>query len=148
MSRWGKHFKDGRNWPGYNEELVIRSTFLFNLDFVQQWDQEVTNMNRGKRGSPYLFPESFMKFMMMWKQFLDYRALEGMARSLADMKKIPQYGYYTTVWHRIHDMKPTLDISDLRYADLGTDGTGLKTNNARSYRIMKYGDPDSGRRLG
>ena len=67
----------------------------------------------GKRGSPYLFPESFMRFMTIWKQYLDYRALEGMARSLANMGIIPYYGDYTTVWHRIHDMQPSLDVSGL-----------------------------------
>ena len=29
---------------------------------------------------------------------------------------------------------------------IGTDGTGLKTNNARSYRTSKYWDPDAMRR--
>jgi len=43
-------------------------------------------------------------------------------------------------------MKPALDIYGLKYADLGTDGTGLKTNKAGTYRIMKYGDPDAHRR--
>ena len=34
----------------------------------------------------------------------------------------------------------------MKYAEIGTDGTGLKTNNAESYRITKYGDPDAKRR--
>ena len=34
----------------------------------------------------------------------------------------------------------------MEYAEIGTDGTGLKTNNAGSYRITKYGDPDAKRR--
>ena len=103
-------------------------------------------MNSGRRGSPYLFPESFMMFMMIWKQYLDYRGLEGMARSLVDIGIIPYYGDYTTVWHRIHDMKPVLNISGLQSMSIGTDGTGMKTNNAGSYRITKYGDPDAMRR--
>ncbi len=32
----GKPFKDRRNWKEYNEELVIRGTFFFKLDFVRQ----------------------------------------------------------------------------------------------------------------
>ena len=56
-------------------------------------------MNDGKRGSPFLFPESFMRFMMLWKQYLDYRGLEGMARSLKKMHIIPEYGDYTTIWY-------------------------------------------------
>ncbi|QRF75008.1 hypothetical protein Thermo_00501 [Thermoplasmatales archaeon] len=43
-------------------------------------------------------------------------------------------------------MMPDIDISGLRYAELGTDDTGLKTNNAGSYRIMKYSDPDARQR--
>ncbi|MEM4063821.1 MAG: IS5/IS1182 family transposase, partial [Conexivisphaerales archaeon] len=31
--RWGKPYKDRRDWKAYNEELVIRGTFLFDLDF-------------------------------------------------------------------------------------------------------------------
>ncbi len=146
MARWGRLYRDRRDWKEYNEELVIRGTFFLDLDFVSQWNSELRKMNHGKRGSPYLFPGSFMKFMLIWKQFLDYRALEGMARSLVNMRIIPDYGDYTTIWHRIHDMKPAPDISGLKYADLGTDGTGMKTNNAGTYRIMKYGDPDAHKR--
>ena len=87
-----------------------------------------------------------MKLMMIWHQYLDYRGLEGMARSLINMGIIPCYGDYTTVWHRIHDMEPDMEISGLEYAAIGTDGTGLKTNNAGSYRITKYGDPDAKRK--
>ena len=146
MSRWGKTYKDKRNWKEYNEELVIRGTFFFDFDFVDQWDSELEKMNLGKRGSPFLFPESFMQFMMIWHQYLDYRGLEGMARSLVNRGIIPEYGDYTTIWHRIHNKIPDIDISGIQYAELGTDGTGMKTNNAGSYRIMKYGDPDTRQR--
>ena len=97
MSRWGKHYTDKRNWQQYNEELVIRGRMIFDLDFRDQWESELKNMNMGKRGSPYLFPESFMNLMMIWHQYLDYRGLEGMARSLVDLGIIPYYGDYTTV---------------------------------------------------
>ena len=113
---------------------------------MDQWNSELEKMNLGKRGSPFLFPESFMQFMMIWHQYLDYRGLEGMARSLVNLGIIPEYGDYTTIWHRIHDKIPDLDISGMQYAELGTDGTGMKTNNAGSYRIMKYGDPDARQR--
>ena len=63
MPRWEKPYKDKRNWKEYNEELVIRGKFFFDLDFVSQWSLELENMNKGKRGSPYLFPESFMRFV-------------------------------------------------------------------------------------
>ena len=34
----------------------------------------------------------------------------------------------------------------MEYAGISTDGAGMKTNNAGSYRITKYGDPDAKRR--
>ena len=49
MPGWGKPYKDGRNWAEYNEELVIRGTFLFDIDFVRQWNAELKRMNEGKR---------------------------------------------------------------------------------------------------
>ena len=119
---------------------------IFDLDFRDQWESELKTMNMGKSRSPYLFPESFMNLMMIWHQYLDYRGLEGMARSLVDLGIIPYYGNYTTVWHRIHDMKPVLNILGMKYAEIGPDGTGMKTNNAGSYRTTKYGDPDAKRR--
>ena len=70
-----------------------------------------------------------------------------MARSLKDLRIIPEYGDYTTIWYRIHEKKPDPDISGMEYAEIGTDGTGMKTGNAGSYRIMKYGDPGAGKRL-
>ena len=68
--RWGKPHKDMRDWKEYNEELVIRGKMIFDMDFRDQRESELKNMNMGKRGSPYLFPESFMRFMMIWKQYL------------------------------------------------------------------------------
>ena len=62
-----------------------------------------------------------------------------MARSLVDLGIIPYYGDYTTIWHRIHDMQPSLGISGLESISIGTDGTKLKTNNAWSYKITKHG---------
>ena len=47
MPRWGNPHKDERNWVEYNEELVIRGTFFFDLDFV-----DLKRMN-GERGDPH-----------------------------------------------------------------------------------------------
>ena len=92
MPRWGKPYKDRRDWKEYNEELVIRGRMIFDLDFVQKWDIELKRMNSGKRGSPYLFPESFMSLMVIWHQYLVYRGLEGIARYLVDLGIILYYG--------------------------------------------------------
>ena len=43
-------------------------------------------------------------------------------------------------------MKPVLNISGLQSMSIETEGTVMKMDNAGSYRIMKYGDPDAMRR--
>ena len=53
-----------------------------------------------------------MNLMMIWHQYLDYRGLEGMARSLVDLGIIPYYGDYTTVWHRYCYIYILLSIMD------------------------------------
>ena len=58
MPRWGKPYRDKRNWKEYNEELVIRETFFFDLDFAGKWDTELKRMNgaRGVRHSSSRIP--------------------------------------------------------------------------------------------
>ena len=36
-----KEYVDRRNWPEYNEELVVRGTFYLNFDFAKNWDKEL-----------------------------------------------------------------------------------------------------------
>ena len=59
--RWGKKFVDRRNWKEYNEELVIRGEFLLDVDWVKTWDRELEDMNSGKVGAKYEYPESLIR---------------------------------------------------------------------------------------
>lgn len=139
-ARWGKKkYTDNRNWPEYNEQLVVRGEFYLDLDFVDSWREELKEMNKGKVGSPFLFPESFLKWETVWHQFVDYRGLEGIARKLARFGLIPEYNDYTTIWYRVHKMKPEITLPEYDELDIGSDEYGLKTNNAGEYRVYKYG---------
>jgi hypothetical protein len=40
--------------------MVMRVKFFFDPDFIKQCDADLNAMNKGKRGSPYLFPKSFI----------------------------------------------------------------------------------------
>ena len=97
-------------------------------------------MNRSRRGGQYAFPDSVVRWLLAWKQLVDYHGLEGITRTLAEMHVIPYYPDYTTIWHRIHDLVPEVGIDGLDHG-VAADGTGLKTSNAGEYRIIKYGDP-------
>jgi len=138
--RWGNRFIDKRNWKSYNEELVVRGEFLLPIDMFDNWYEELDKMNEGKKGRPYEFPESFIKIQAVWhQQWVDYRGLEGIASSLERLCLIPYHDDYTTIWHRVHGMRPEIKL--LTYeVEAGSDGTGFKTGNAGEYRTYVYGN--------
>ncbi|KXA93274.1 hypothetical protein AKJ64_01035 [candidate division MSBL1 archaeon SCGC-AAA259E17] len=63
------------DWKEYNEELVRRGEFYLSPAFLENWDEELEEMNEGKVGAPYKFPESYVQFAALWYEFfnLPYR---------------------------------------------------------------------------
>jgi len=45
------------DWPPYNESLVRRGQVLLDFDVLDRWDQELFQMNLGKIGEPYCYPD-------------------------------------------------------------------------------------------
>ena len=39
--RWGKKYKDNRDWKSYNEQLVKRGEFYINPRFLNGWNEEI-----------------------------------------------------------------------------------------------------------
>ncbi|HID42402.1 MAG TPA: hypothetical protein EYP30_01275 [Archaeoglobaceae archaeon] len=91
MKRWGEEFIDNRDWVGYNEELVVRGEFYLDLDWVKSWNKELKEMNKGKVGARFEYPESMIKLQAVWHQWVDYRGIEGITRKLAGLGLIPQF---------------------------------------------------------
>ena len=144
--RWGNHHNKKRIWPKYNNQLVIRGECYLDLEFSEYWYDELREMNKGKRGAQFKFPDSFIKWIAVWHQLVDYRGLEGIGRMLTKYNLIPYFGDYTTLWNRIHKIKPEIIIPENKEVELASDGTGLKTSNAGEFRQFKYGDPNAKRK--
>ena len=49
-NRWGKKFIDKRNHKRYQAELIRRYEIYLDLDWVDSWNDELNEMNKGKRG--------------------------------------------------------------------------------------------------
>jgi len=111
---------------------------LLPIDMFDSWYEELDKMNEGKKGRPYEFPESFIKIQAVWHQWVDYRGLEGIARSLERLCLIPYHDDYTTIWHRVHDMRPEIKLPTYE-VEAGSDGTGFKSGNAWD-RTYVYGN--------
>ena len=82
-----RKYTDNRNWSKYNEELIMRGYFYFNPEFLSKWNEEIEQMNAGKVGEPYLYPESMIKFLAVLHCKFDFRGLEGFMRWLSETYK-------------------------------------------------------------
>src|SRR3989338_10134182 len=94
--RWGKKVTYIRNWRKTNEIYVQRGVFYLDFNWVQNWYKEVEDMNKGKVGAPYIFPNSLIKLQAVWTQLYNFRAVEGITRQVCLFAQIPEYNDYTT----------------------------------------------------
>jgi hypothetical protein len=138
--RWGKEKKYPRNWKAYNEELVRRGTFYLDFEWVMNWNKELAEMNKGKVGSPFLFPESLIKLQAVWLQLVDLRSVEGMTRDVVKIGGIPEYNDYTTISRRVTAMSTSFSLPKGKEVYVATDGTGIKMNMSGEYFDAKYGN--------
>lgn len=139
-NRWGDTFIDQRSWSMYNEQLVKRGEFLLDLNFVKNWQQEVATMNLGKRGAPYIFPNSLIELQAVWHaKRIPCRMIEGITRKLSEFGKVPDYNDYTTANRRINKLACQLAVPIGNNLTLFSDGTGLQVVESGEYLREKYG---------
>jgi len=50
-----------RNWKKYNQSLVRRGEIMLSFDAMEQWSAELKEMNQGKEGHRFVYPETFME---------------------------------------------------------------------------------------
>ena len=139
-TRWGDSYFDRRNWPVCNERLVKRGEYLLDMNFVGGWTEELATMNLGKRGAPYLFPNSLIEIQAVWHaKSIPCRMIEGMSRRLAAIGQIPEYNDYTTANRRINRLACRLALPAGNNLTLFSDGTGLQVVESGEYLREKYG---------
>ena len=68
------------NWSRYNESLVKRGGILLDFDTTDNWNwnPELENMNKGKEGRKFVYPNSFIKLLVYMRIYfhLPYRQTE------------------------------------------------------------------------
>lgn len=138
--RWGRKFTDNRDWPTYNEQLVKRGEYLLALNFVENWDDELAAMNRGKKGAPYQYPQTLIELQALWHaKSIDYRMIEGMTRDLCAIGQLPAYNDYSTVNRRVNQLPFTLAPPQEDSIRVFSDGSGLHAVAGGEYLREKYG---------
>ena len=109
----------------------MKGYFYFNPEFLLTWNEEIKQMNAGKVGQPYLYPESMIKFLAVLHCKFDFRALEGFMFWLSEnyKYKFPAISY-TQISRRYNALEFDFKIleEDMKdYLDIGVDGSGEKS---------------------
>jgi len=129
-----------RNWREYNEKLVRRGEILISMDFIKNWEKELEEMNKGKKGRPYEYPNSFMHFLaFLHIAFLPFRQLEGFLRGLS--KYIPKLkaADYTTIFKRLKKIKIEFPLQELNDdIVVAIDSTGMKVSSRGEWMRHKW----------
>ena len=127
------------DWPSYNELLVRRGQVLLDFDVVDKWDQELSQMNHGKVGEPYCYPESFIQLLGYMRAYfhLPYRQTQGVviAHANSKLRNIP---HFSTINKRLNRLE--IDINEKVGNDIviALDSTGIKVANRGEWMRHKW----------
>lgn len=139
QKRWGKKVIYARNWRKINESYVKRAIFYLDFEWVKNWSNEIIEMNKGKRGAPFQFPNSLIKLQAIWLNYFTYRGAEGIARQLVDLGLLPEFNDYSTIQRRIIGLQLNIPKPNKKEFSVATDGSGVKMNMSGEYFEEKYG---------
>ncbi len=130
---------DKRDWKQYNQQLIRRGEFYINPKFLSTWNDEIKQMNAGKIGQPYFYPNSEIEFLaVLHAKNFDYRALEGIIKGLSDNYKFrfPVISY-TQICRRINKLKISFECLEENLI-VAIDGSGEKVSNRGEWMRQKW----------
>ena len=133
-------------WSIYNQSLVRRGEILLGFDVINNWDTELKEMNQGKIGEPFHYPNTFLILLGYAKVYfhLPYRQTEGIAQGHAE-GKVPSIPNYTTINRRINRLNIKIKDVDNKNKDfedeyivIAIDSTGIKVTNRGQWMREKW----------
>ena len=137
--RWGKKFIDKRDHKKYQDELLRRYEIYIDLAWVDSWDDELEEMNLGKKGKPFEFPNSMIEWQSLLVEKFSTRGAEAITRKLQKYNLLPECNDHSTIHRRILKMDLKFKVPKRVEIHEGTDGSGFKMTNAGEYFQDKYG---------
>lgn len=133
-------------WSIYNQSLVRRGEILLGFDVINNWDTDLKEINKGKVGEPFHYPNTFLLLLGYAKVYfhLPYRQTEGIAQGHAK-GKVPSIPHYTTINRRIHRLDIKIKDTDNKnkefedeYIVIAADSTGIKVTNRGQWMREKW----------
>lgn len=143
--RWGKRKKDDRDWREYDRKKVAQGELLIPLDMALGWQNHLQEQNEGKVGSPFIYPDTFLETLGLWKCTgkIGLRCCQGVGNRLAIVLSLPASPQYSTICRRLRRLgegyymaRKKSKEGDPIYAVV--DGTGLKVCNRGEWMRYKH----------
>jgi hypothetical protein len=111
--------------------------------FLESWERDLEELNRGKLGRKFAYPWSFIKLLMMIHVIfhLPYRQLEGFLRKLSELIPEIKPTDYTNIWRRGTQLKLNLPDTILASKEpvvIAVDSTGIKVTNRGEWMREKW----------
>ena len=130
------------DWPSYNEALVKRGEILLDLSLLHTWGEELEEINRGKEGARYRYPDGFINFQGLLRALfrLPYRQLEGFTRALAQWESMLRAPDYSTSCRRVNKLNIALDphMDPGRPVTIAVDASGVKVADRGKWTRTKW----------
>jgi len=136
--RWGDSFVDKRDHKAYQDELLKRYEIYLDLDWVDSWDDELAEMNKGKRGKPYEYPKSMIEFQALLMEKFSSRGAESFTRQLQKHNLLLRCNDHSTIHRRVTELDLQFEIPKGNKLHIGHDGSGMKMTNAGEYFQSRY----------
>jgi len=132
------------DWRKTDEKLIKRGELVLDLSFLEDYEEELEAMNKGKVGPPYRLTPSYIQLLTAVRYLyqMPYRQLEGFTRSLHRLvPKLPSADY-SGLRKRILALTPD-PYQPLRDkhepVSIAVDSTGVKVHRAGGWVERKHG---------
>src|SRR6185312_16295843 len=127
------------DWPSYNQSLVRRGQVLLDYDVLEDWDHELSQMNHGKVGEPYAYPDSFIQLLVYMRAYfhLPFRQTQGVVIAHASTK-VPCIPNYSTISRRVSRLDIKINEKLGNDIVISLDSTGIKVANRGEWIRHKW----------
>lgn len=130
------------SWEEINAKYVRQGELLLEPELLKDWRREVTDMNGGKEGRPFRYPESFITFVGIAQTVfhLPNRQAEGFFRALSKYVGI-EAPDHTTIGRRISKLDLRIDEHLIRSNELvviALDSSGVEVTNREDWIRNPY----------
>lgn len=136
----GSELKVHSDWHENDERYVRRGELLASMSWLASWRSELEEMNAGKRGRPYRFPRSLVRYVRLQRDVwhISLRAAQGALRALGTALsfEVPDF---TTLWKRLtkEEAEPVVPPQAHEHV-LAVDSTGIKVTERGEWMRDKW----------